>query len=175
MRKEAVTVFNGLKLIGEAVPKIRKAHPELFKKSGISRLPEAIFENIKKKHPKLNDDTRAFLLYFTGNLVEYANGDYAGADADKKEAVDAAYEGLKAVDAALTFLEENKPEIFSESEAINVPANITGFITEMKLKLSKPAKAFLEQFLGFVSFNLEKGFIQYDPGKKHVPRQLELF
>ena len=175
MRKEAQSVFSGLKLIGEAIPKIRKAHPELFKKSGLSKLPGQIFENIKKNHPKLNDDTKAFLLYFTGNLVEYVTGDYAGADADRKEAVDAAYEGLKAIDAAVTYLEENKPEIFSESEAINVPAGIRAFITDMKYKISKPGKGFMDQFLSFVSFNLEKGFIQYDPGKKHVPRQMELF
>ena len=175
MRKEAQAVYNGLKLVGEAVPKIRKAHPEFFKKSGMSKLPENIFANIKKNHPKLNDDTKAFLLYFTGNIVEYVTGDYAGADTDKKEAVDAAYEGLKAMDAAITYLQENKPEIFSESEAINVPSNIMGFIKDMKYKISKPAKAFLEQFLAFVSFNLEKGFIQYDPSKKHAPRQMELF
>lgn len=175
MRKEAQSVFNGLKLIGEAVPKIRKTHPELFKKAGISSFPAVLIENIKKNYPKLNDDTSAFLAYFTGNLVEYITGDYPGADLDKKEAVDAAYEGLKALDAAITYLEENKPEVFSESEAANVPANIKGFITETKYKISKPAKSFLEQFLSFVSFNLEKGFIQYDPNKKHVPRQMELF
>jgi hypothetical protein len=175
MRKEAQPVFNGLKLIGGAIPKIRKAHPELFKKTGLSKLPGTIYENIRKSHPKLDDDTRAFLLYFTGNLVEYVTGDYAGADTDKKEAIEAAYEGLQAVDAAITYLGENRPEIFSESEVINVPSNITGFITETKYKISKPAKGFLEQFLAFVSFNLEKGFIQYDPGRKHAPRQMELF
>lgn len=175
MRKEAQAVFNGLKLIGVAIPKIRKAHPELFTQTGIGKLPEAIFENIKKNNPKLTDDSRAFLLYFTGNLVEFVTGDYTGANEDKVEAVSDAYEGLQAIDAAIVYLEENKLEIFTEAEAITVPANIMGFITEMKYKISPPAVSFLEQFLGFVSFNLEKGFIQYDPGKKHVPRQMDLF
>ncbi|MEI7542837.1 MAG: hypothetical protein WCJ94_06270 [bacterium] len=175
MRKEAQAVFNGLKLIGVAIPKIRKAHPELFIKTGIGKLPEAIFENIKKNNPKLTDESSAFLLYFTGNLVEFVTGDYTNANEDKTEAIANAHEGLQVMEAAIVYLKENKPEIFSEAEAITVPANIMGFITEMKYKISPQAVSFLEQFLGFVSFNLEKGFIQYDPGKKHAPRQMDLF
>jgi hypothetical protein len=175
MKKEALTAFNGFKLMGEAIPRLKKSHPELFKKTDINRLPEAVFENIKKNHPKLDDDTRAFLLYFNGNLVEFLSGDYAGPDADRKKAADAAFEGMLAVETAVNYLLENKPEIFSPEQAVTIPANITGFITEMKHKISVPGRDFMEQFLGFVSFNLEKGFIQYDPTKKYAPRQMDLF
>ena len=175
MKKEALTAFNGLKLTGEAALRIKKTSPELLKKSSMSKLPAAVFESIKKHNPKMADETRAFLLYFTGNMVEYFSGEYAGPDADQAEAVNSAYEGLKALDAACEYLLANRGDLFSQEHAIEIPAAITGFIDETKYKISRGARQFLEQFLGFISFNLEKGFIQYDPGKKNSPRQMELF
>lgn len=175
MKKEALTAFNGLKLTGEAALRIKKSSPELFKKSSMAGLPEAIFESIKKHNPKIPEETRAFLLYFTGNLVEYFSGEYAGSDTDRGDAVNYAYEGLKAIEAACEYLQTNRPELFTEEKAVMIPAAITGFVDEMKYKISRGGKSFLEQFLGFISFNLEKGFIQYDPAKKNSPRQMELF
>jgi hypothetical protein len=175
MKKEALTAFNGIRLTCEAALKLKTASPELFKKASLAKLPGALFESVKKNNPKMPDETKAFLLYFTGNLVEYFSGEYAGPDADHDAAVGWAYEGLKAVDAAYEYLKDNRPELFSEEQAVLIPAAIHGFIDEMKYKISAGAKGFLEQFLGFVSFNLEKGFIQYDPAKKNSPRQMELF
>ncbi len=175
MRKEAQTAYNGLKLTAEAVIKLKKTKPDLFKKAEIKNLPESLYEYIKKSNPKLTDDVKAFLLYFNGSLVEYLSGDYAGPDADTKAAAEAAYEGIKAMEAASNYLLENRPELFSEEGAVQIPSAVAGFITDMKYKISDEARKFLDEFLGFISFNLTKGFIQLDPSGKHKPRQMDLF
>jgi hypothetical protein len=175
MRKEAQTAYNGLKLIVESLLKLKKSKPDLFKRSEIKNMPEALHEHIRKSNPKMSDDIKAFLLYFNGNLVEYISGDYAGPDADIKAAAEAAYDGLKALETAANYLTENKPDVFTEQGIEALPEAVLGFIIDMKYKISDPARKFLDEFLGFISFNLTKGFIQYDPVNKNKPRQMELF
>lgn len=175
MRKETATAYNGLKITAGAVLKLQKSKPDLFKRSEIKNLPGVLHEYITRSNPKMSDDIKAFLLYFNGNLVEFLSGDYAGPDANTNAAADFAYEGLQAMEAAFNYLMENRPEVFTEEGVIGLPGAVTGFITDMKYKISDGAKKFLDEFLGFISFNLTKGFIQYDPASQTKPRQMELF
>jgi hypothetical protein len=175
MKKEALTAFQGFKLAGEEALRIKKTSPRLLSEDSVEKLPAAIMESVKKHNPKLPQDTAAFLLYFTGSLSEYFSGEYGGQGADKKNAAKSTCEGLKAFGAAYDYLMENDPAIFSQEKAVMLSPAITGFIDSTKYKISPGAREFLDQLLGFISFNLEKGFIQYDPAKKSAPRQMELF
>jgi|GEM_PF-2404313 hypothetical protein len=175
MKKEALTAYQGFKLAGEAALRIKKTSPALLDEDYVEKLPVAILESVKKHNPKLPQDTAAFLLYFTGSLSEYFSGEYGGQTEDKKNAAKSTCEGLKAFGAAYDYLMENDPAIFSQEKAVMLAPAITGFIDSTKYKISPGAREFLDQLLGFLSFNLEKGFIQYDPAKKSVPRQMELF
>lgn len=175
MKKEVLTAFQGLKLAGEAALRIKKASPELLNAGSVEKFPAALLESVKKHNPGLPADVAAFLSYFTGSLSEYFTGEYAEPDTDIKQALKNTVEGLTALDAAFANLMENDPGIFSVEKAASIPPAVTGFIDGTKYKMSSGAGEFLDQVLGFISFNLEKGFIQFDPAKKSTPRQMELF
>ncbi|MCE5300345.1 MAG: hypothetical protein LLG37_05670 [Spirochaetia bacterium] len=177
MKKEIHTAYEGLKIITEVVEKLKKSKPELFTKSGIRELPGFLYEYIKKSKPKMTNEMRSFIHYFTGNMNDYVSGDYSGADDDKekKKAADAAYEGLKTFETAAAGLFVKNPEAFSEDVANNLPDKIGEYMKLTGIKPDKYGQVFLEQFIGFVGFCLKKGFKEYDPKDEGKPKQMSLF